>query len=235
MFGIPPVLVLLYFCHPQAVPAAEAGPNSLPVVRIKAPENNSAYTWSTLVNYSVVVTYLGKSTEYQEIPSNQVLLTTRYVPDPQTDKVSAAPDPAPAGLVEIIGSNCMGCHEFKARAMGPSFAAMAARYPENPATIDTLSRNIREGSSGMWGSASMPPHPELTEAQAHSIAQWIEKNAANPNVNYYVGTEGAFRMEAPSTPGRTARMILTASYTVPAAQGQGQALQGHDTVILQGK
>ncbi|MGC2637351.1 MAG: hypothetical protein WA294_09245 [Acidobacteriaceae bacterium] len=51
----------------------------------------------------------------------------------------------------------------------------------------------------------MPPHPELTGEQAHAMAQWIEKEAANPNVHEYVGTDGAIRMEAPAAPAPSAR------------------------------
>src|SRR6185312_10323070 len=87
---------------------------------------------------------------YQEIPSNEVLITTTYILD--SSKAAAKPAeaaaPTPAGLLDIIRSGCIGCHEFKARAMGPSFAAMAARYPDNQASVDTLSRYIREGSMG---------------------------------------------------------------------------------------
>ncbi|MGC2639050.1 MAG: hypothetical protein WA294_17830 [Acidobacteriaceae bacterium] len=152
-FSIPALSIALVVSEGQAAPgaAAEQGKAAPPIVRITAPGNNTAYNWNSLVSYSVVVTYQGKSTEYQEIPSNQVLITTTYIPD-LSKQAQAAPaaEPVPDGLLGIVRSNCVGCHEFKAKAMGPSFAAIAAHYPDNPATIDTLSRHIREGSAGLW-------------------------------------------------------------------------------------
>jgi cytochrome c len=118
--------------------------------------------------------------------------------------------------------------------MAPSFAAIGQRYPECQVAIDTLSQHIRKGSTGLWGQDSMPAQTELAEDQLHAIALWITKDAANPNVNYYLGTEGTFRMEAAGTPDPKGGIILTASYTSPAADPE-QALHGEDTVIVGGK
>lgn len=206
-------------------------PEAPPVVRITAPANNSSYSWNSLVNYSVVVTYNGKSTQYQEIPSNEVLLKTTWVADAtkvSADRGSAA---TPAGLLDIVRSNCLGCHQFRAKAMGPSFAAVAKRFPDDPASAESLARYIHDGSTGIFGQGSMPPHPELTDDQLQAIVHWIEKEADDSNVNYYAGTEGALRMEAPAKPGPKAGLIVTASYTAPAAK----ASRGEATVILRGK
>jgi cytochrome c len=226
------------FCDGQAISggAAEHGKDGAPVVKITAPANGGTYAWNSLVSYSVSVSYLGKSTQYQEIPSNEVLLKATSVPDVSAGEAGAGAAPTPAGLVEIIRLKCVGCHEFKAKAMGPSFAAIAARYPDSQASIDTLSRYIRDGSAGVWGPGSMPPHTDLTEEQLHAMALWMVKEAGNPRVNYYVGTDGAIRMEAPATPGPNAGVILTASYTAPVPAGDHEpGLQGDDTVIVRGK
>ena len=232
------VALLLSNVHVISASANEAGNDRPPLVKITAPRNNSTYSWNSLVNYSIVVSYQGKSTEYQEIPSNEVLLRATYVPD--LSAVAVKPDPAaghpPAGLLEITHGRCLGCHSFRARAMGPSFAAVGQRYPASEATIDTLSQHIRKGSTGVWGQESMPAQTELTEDQLHAIVLWIMKDAANPNVNYYVGTEGTFRMEAAAPHDPKGGIILTASYTSRAQTANpGQAAYGEDTVVLEGK
>lgn len=209
-----------------------------PVVRITAPGNDSSHAWNSLVSYGVVVSYRGKSTRYQEIPASEVLLQATYVPD--LSARAAAPAPAggaiPAGLLDIVDSNCLGCHDFKAKAMAPSFAAVAARYPHSPATIGLLSRHIRVGSTGVWGQGSMSSHPGLSDVQLHDIVLWILQDAANPNVSYYVGTAGAVRMQPNGAPGANGGMILTASYTIRAPDGsRRQAAQGEDTVIVHGR
>lgn len=240
MFTIPAFSMVFFLCEGQVNPPAptEHGKDGPPSVEITAPANNSTYDWNSLVNYRVVVSWQGKSTQYQEIPSNEVLITTTYIPDlsKSTGELAAAAALTPTGLLDIIRSGCVGCHEFKARAMGPSFAAIAARHSDNQASIDTLSRYIHEGSTGVWGQAAMPAHPEFTEEQLHAIAKWIVENAANPNVNYYVGTEETILMEAPARPGLSAGMALTASYTAPAQSSNQQAApHGEATVILHGK
>ena len=209
-----------------------------PLVKITAPKNNSTFSWNSLVNYSIVVTYQGRSTQYQEIPSNEVLLKTTYVADLSAMAGKPAPTaaPTPTGLLYITSSTCLGCHQFKAKAMGPSFAAIAERFPASQATIDTLSQHIRAGSTGVWGRESMPPQTQFTEDQLHAIVHWIMNDAANPNLNYYVGTEGTFRMDAAGAPNSKGGMLLTAVYTgqTPPSNPE-QAPHGEDNVIVDGK
>lgn len=219
-----------------AASADARGKDAPPVVKITAPANDSTHPWNSLVNYGVVVSYQGKSTRYQEIPASEVLLRATYVPDLAATSGKPVPVPTPAGLLDIVDSNCLGCHDFKAKAMAPSFAAIAARYPESPATIGLLSQHIRVGSTGVWGSGNMPSHPDLTDGQLHDIVLWILKDAADPKVSYYVGTEGAIRMQASGTPDANGGMILTASFTSPTpAAGPGQAVQAEDRVVVHGR
>lgn len=213
------------------------GKEAPPLVKITAPSNNSTHEWNSLVSYSIVVSYQGRSTVYQEIPAKRVLLQATYVPDlaALAGRAAAATAPAPVGLLDVVDSNCLGCHDFKAKAMGPSFAAIAERYPDSPATIGVLSQHIRVGSSGVWGQGSMPSHEELTDGQLHDIVLWILKDAADPTVSYYVGTQGTIRMQASGAPGTHGGMVLTARYTSPApADHPEQAAYGKDTVILRG-
>ena len=220
------------------VSAQGQGNDGPPIVKITAPKNNSTYSWNSLVNYSIVVTYQGKSTQYQEIPSKEVMLKADYVADLSAMVGKPAPTavPTPTGLLYITNSTCLGCHQFKAKSMGPSFAAISERYPKSQSTIDTLSQHIRTGSTGVWGQGTMPPQMQFTEDQLHAIVHWIMNDAANPNVNYYVGTEGTFRMEAAGPPDSKGGMILTASYVSQAASGNPeQAPHGEDTVIVNGK
>jgi cytochrome c len=230
--------LLLYGVHVISVSAQGQDNDGPPIVKITAPKNNTTYSWKSLVNYSIVVTYQGKSTQYEEIPSKEVLLKTAYVSDLSAMVGTPAPTavPIPTGLLYITNSTCLGCHQFKAKAMGPSFAAIGERYPTSQATIDTLSQHIRGGSTGVWGQGTMPPQMQFTEDQLHAIVGWIMNDAANPKVNYYVGTEGTFRMDTVGPPDSKGGMILTASYVGQAASvNPEQAPHGEDTVIVHGK
>jgi cytochrome c len=231
------VFLLLNF-HAGSASAKDESNDKPPSVNITAPKNNSIYDWNSLVSYNIVVSDHGKSTEYNEIPANEVLLKTTYVPDLSHMSVNSnqTAKPSPAGLADIINSNCLGCHEFKSKAMGPSFFAIGKRYPDTESTIDILSQHIRSGSVGVWGQAPMPSHPEFTEEELHAISSWIVKQAADPNVNYYVGTGGTFQMESPGKPGPSAGVMLTAGYTSHDSKNRlQQALRGEDTIIVGGK
>src|ERR1700709_948261 len=78
------ITFLLCNMRPNSVSAQEQGNDGPPLVKITAPKANSFSTWNSLVHYSIVVSYQGKSTQYQEIPSKEVLLKTTYVPDLST-------------------------------------------------------------------------------------------------------------------------------------------------------
>ena len=225
------------FCNLHALSAsaqAQSG-EQRPSVTITVPKKDSTYPWNALVNYRIAVNWQGKSTQYDEIPSDQVLLKATYIPD--ISAISAQTSPAatrvPPGVLYIMASRCLGCHQFKAKSMGPSFAAIGQRYPESQVATDLLTQKIRHGTTGAWGQNQMPPQPDLTEDQLHAIVLWITKNAADPNVYYYVGTDGTFRMESSGPPDPKAGMLLTASFTslVPAVNPD-QAPGGEDTVIV---
>ena len=112
------VFLLLNF-HTSSASAKDQFNDKSPSVNIIAPKNNSTYDWNSLVSYNIVVSDDGKSTEYNEIPSNEVLLKTTFVSDLSHMTVNSAEtaQPSPAGLADIINSNCLGCHEFKSKAI----------------------------------------------------------------------------------------------------------------------
>lgn len=85
----------------------------------------------------------------------------------------AAPDTMTAGLALVNGSDCMRCHGVDRRYVGPAFNQVAARYQGRPDAVDYLTGKIRNGGAGEWGRALMPRHPQLTEAQARQMAQWV--------------------------------------------------------------
>jgi cytochrome c len=39
--------------------------------------------------------------------------------------------------------------------------------------VDTLSKAILHGVSGVWGPVPMPANPQVTPAQAKQLAEWV--------------------------------------------------------------
>ena len=201
--------------------------NHPPVVKIISPQNNSSFDKEASVTYKITVSDKedGES-KFDEINPKEVLLEVRYL---KNGKAAAASSQS-NGLNIIMTSNCVTCHGFNTKAMGPSFADINKRYPITKANTDSLIKRIKDGSTGIWGKEKMPPHPELSVTDIKSIVQWITESAVDANVSYYVGTDGYFRFK-PDAPKGTCQLI--ASYTDHGLKDTpGQKLRGQDVVTI---
>ncbi len=69
--------------------------------------------------------------------------------------------------------NCFACHRIDRNHLGPPFKAIAAKYVEDKGAAAKLATKIREGTVGAWGSIPMPAQPQVTEAEASTLARWI--------------------------------------------------------------
>ena len=69
--------------------------------------------------------------------------------------------------------NCFACHRIDRTTLGPSFRTIAAKYVEDKGADVKLATKIREGGVGVWGQVPMPPQPQVTEAEALTLARWI--------------------------------------------------------------
>lgn len=68
----------------------------------------------------------------------------------------------------------MSCHSQTQKLVGPSFDAIAAKYGgDNPKAVDALIAVIQKGGSGVWGPVPMPANPQISEADARTLATWI--------------------------------------------------------------
>lgn len=148
------------------------------------------------------------------------------------------PDSDPRGLDGIKHSNCLNCHSFNAKLIGPSFFDIAKRYPYSTANVDSLSQHIRDGASGVWGNAKMPSHPELTQAQAEDMVSWILQHAADSDTSYMPGTEGSFRLKAAAdSPGQGKGIVaLIASYTDHGLKDAPEkSLRSRDIILIRNR
>lgn len=75
----------------------------------------------------------------------------------------------PAALMEE--HKCFICHGQREAKAGPSLVEIAARYRDKPDALATLSVKVTRGAHGdLW---NMPPHPEVTRAEARAMARYI--------------------------------------------------------------
>ena len=87
----------------------------------------------------------------------------KEIKDPEADK----------GLQLISKADCFGCHKLNEASIGPSYAAVHAKYKTiNPQSMDSMVSQIINGGSGRWGTVPMPAHI-VTNENAQSMVHYI--------------------------------------------------------------
>ena len=73
---------------------------------------------------------------------------------------------------------CFACHGIGAsepKKMGPNYATVAAKYAKDGKAIAKLATKIRKGGAGSFGAIPMPGFPQISEADAKVLAEWVLK------------------------------------------------------------
>ncbi|MET0441014.1 MAG: c-type cytochrome [Casimicrobiaceae bacterium] len=76
---------------------------------------------------------------------------------------------APASLTHY---RCYICHADREAGVGPAFADVAAFYRGRKDATSKIANEIRQGIRG-GGPWHMPPHPEISPAEAREMARYI--------------------------------------------------------------
>lgn len=69
--------------------------------------------------------------------------------------------------------NCLACHAADKKIVGPSYKDVAAKYAKDKDAVAKLAKKIREGGVGAWGQVPMPANPQVSEADAKTLAAWV--------------------------------------------------------------
>jgi cytochrome c len=69
--------------------------------------------------------------------------------------------------------NCMACHAMDKKLIGPGYKEVAAKYAGQKDAADTLAEKIVKGGVGVWGQVPMPANPQVSAAEAKTLATWI--------------------------------------------------------------
>ena len=78
-----------------------------------------------------------------------------------------------SGLELAKASACTACHGVSERIVGPGFREVATRYAGDAAAAGRLTAKLKTGGSGAWGAIPMPAQPQLKDADARTLVQWI--------------------------------------------------------------
>ena len=69
--------------------------------------------------------------------------------------------------------NCMACHALDKKLVGPAYKDVSAKYAGQKDAVDKLAQKVMKGGAGVWGAVPMPANPQVTEAEAKQLVQWI--------------------------------------------------------------
>jgi cytochrome c len=69
--------------------------------------------------------------------------------------------------------NCLACHQVNQKVVGPSYKEVAQKYAGQPDAVAKLVPKVMKGGSGVWGAVPMPANPQVSEAEAKQLVQWI--------------------------------------------------------------
>jgi len=73
----------------------------------------------------------------------------------------------------VLKKNCHACHYTDKRKYGPSFQQIAAKYADQKDAAAVLAKKIRRGGTGVWGIDVMPPQPQVSVAEARTLAAYV--------------------------------------------------------------
>lgn len=69
--------------------------------------------------------------------------------------------------------NCLACHAVDNKLVGPGYKEVAAKYKGDKSAEDKLAQKIMKGGSGVWGQIPMPANPQVSAAEAKTLAKWV--------------------------------------------------------------
>ena len=77
-------------------------------------------------------------------------------------------------LIKLMQTNnCLACHQLDKRKYGPQFYEVAEKYKGDSTAVSKLAAKIKAGGTGVWGEDYMPPQPQVSDANAQSMAELI--------------------------------------------------------------
>ena len=82
---------------------------------------------------------------------------------------------APALADEALAKskNCMACHATDKKLVGPAYKDVAKKYAGQKDAVATLVTHVIKGSKGVWGPVPMPANPQVSEADAKKLVEWV--------------------------------------------------------------
>jgi cytochrome c len=142
--------------------------------------NQTFYFGKEPLKYKVSIKDKEDGSSNDKIKAEEVAVTFDYIPqgfDPiiMASNHKSADDMASfaVGRNLIEASDCKSCHQYAEKSIGPNYKEVAAKYKNSTENMAYLVKKIKEGGSGVWGEHGMSAHPDLSEANAKRMVEFI--------------------------------------------------------------
>lgn len=204
--------------------------NEIPKVSIELEGNKSFYWNDKPVKYEVKVEDKEDgSLENKKVAEDDVLLSIDYLQGFDKNMIAMGHQSNTSfsnGLRLIDQSDCKTCHAKEKKSIGPSYKDIAKKYRAGSTIIAQLANKIIAGGGGVWGEQVMAAHPQISNADAREMVQYIlslgdAKKASKPLKGEYI----------PKDNGKPGTYIFTASYT-DKGNGKIAPVLGQGTLTL---
>jgi cytochrome c len=214
--------------------------NEPPIVTIDLGSfNKTFYFGQKEFTYSINVTDKEDgSASDGKIKAEEVAVTFDYVPagfDPI--EIASKQSGAETMAIRNIGRNlieasdCKSCHQYDKPSIGPSYDAVAAKYPNSAENTAYLVGKIINGGAGVWGDHAMSAHPQLSESDAKRMVDYIlSMDEVQPTVAS-LPLSGKVNPTVPEGENGQGSFLLRASYSDKGAGNIG-SLSGVSYVAL---
>ena len=133
-----------------------------------------------------------------------------------------------AGKELVESGTCLSCHQLDRISIGPPYMKVAERYAEDPDAKEYLATKIKEGGSGVWGDAMMPPHVQLSDSEVEQMVGYIMSLSREAQSAPSLPVEGTYTLPETTQEGV---LILRAAYTDQGANGLPGAMM-EETLVL---
>ncbi|MET3126723.1 cytochrome c [Arcicella rosea] len=127
-------------------------------------------------------------------------------------------------------SDCKSCHMIDKKSVGPSYQDVAKKYKGDTKALDYLSKKVIAGGGGVWGDHMMAAHPQISQAEANIIVEYI-LNINEPKTATSLPTNGSYMTKIPEGKKENGSYILRAAYKDKGTKVM-KSLASEDLIVL---
>ncbi len=116
-------------------------------------------------------------------------------------------------------SDCKACHSIEKKSIGPSFKQVALKYKDQPAAKEKLTKKVISGGSGVWGEVAMSAHPQLSQADAAEMVNYVLSLSQQKQAPTSLPVKGTYAMALPKGDKGEGIYVIRAAYKDKGSNG----------------